>query len=73
MTNAGVFFPFWDKGPLRSAQDRDFFARDWLSTSIEEFITALDAYIRRYNKVRIKSSLGFRGPAQHRRRLGIAA
>jgi len=50
-----------------------FFARDWLSTSIEEFAAALDAYIRWYNEVRIKSSLGFRSPAQHRRRLGIAA
>ncbi|MDG0857692.1 IS3 family transposase, partial [Roseateles puraquae] len=50
-----------------------FFARDWLSTSIEEFVAALDAYIRWYNEVRIKSSLGFRSPAQHRRRLGIAA
>ena len=50
-----------------------FFARDWLSTSIEEFVAALDAYIRWYNEVRIKSSLGFRSPAQHRQRLGIAA
>ncbi len=43
-----------------------FFARDWLSTSIEEFVAALDAYIRWYNEVRIKGSLGFRSPAQHR-------
>jgi len=50
-----------------------FFARDWLSTSIEEFVAALDAYIHWYNEVRIKSSLGFRSPAQHRQRLGIAA
>ena len=50
-----------------------FFARDWLSTSIEEFVAAVDAYIRWYNEARIKSSLGFRSPAQHRRRLGIAA
>ena len=50
-----------------------FFARDWLSTSIEEFMAAVDAYIRWYNEVRIKSSLGFRSPAEHRRRLGIAA
>lgn len=50
-----------------------FFARNWLSTSIEEFIAALDAYIRWYNEVRIKSSLGFRSPAQHRRQVGIAA
>lgn len=50
-----------------------FFARDWLTTTIEEFVAAVDAYIRWYNEARIKSSLGFRSPAQHRRRLGIAA
>ena len=50
-----------------------FFARDWLTTTIEEFVTALDAYIRWYNEVRIKRSLGFRSPAGHRRSLGIAA
>ena len=49
-----------------------FFSRDWLSTTIEEFVTALDAYIRWYNGVRIKSSLGFLSPIEHRRRLGIA-
>ncbi|HQC97828.1 MAG TPA: IS3 family transposase [Aquabacterium sp.] len=50
-----------------------FFARDWLSTTIEDFVAALDAYIRWYNEVRIKSSLGFRSPAEHRRSLGLAA
>lgn len=50
-----------------------FFAREWLSTTIEEFVAALDAYIRWYNGVRIKSSLGFRSPANHRKSLGIAA
>mgnify|MGYP000043451966 CR=1 FL=1 len=50
-----------------------FFARDWFTTTIEEFVTALDAYIRWYNEVRIKRSLGFRSPAGHRRSLGIAA
>ena len=50
-----------------------FFARQWLSTTIEEFVAALDAYIRWYNDARIKSSLGFRSPAGHRRSLGIAA
>ena len=50
-----------------------FFSRDWLTTTIEEFVAALDAYIRWYNHVRIKSSLGFRSPAEHRRSLGIAA
>jgi len=49
-----------------------FFSRDWLSTTIEEFVAALDAYIHWYNDVRIKRSLGFRSPAEHRRNLGIA-
>ena len=49
-----------------------FFSRDWLSTTIEEFVAALDAYVRWYNGVRIKSSLGFLSPIEHRRRLGIA-
>lgn len=50
-----------------------FFARDWLPTTIEEFVAALDAYIHWYNDARIKSSLGFHSPAEHRRNLGIAA
>jgi transposase InsO family protein len=50
-----------------------YFVQDWLSTTIEEFVTALDAYIRWYNDARIKSSLGFRGLAEYRRCLGIAA
>jgi hypothetical protein len=32
-----------------------FFSRDWLSTTIDEFVAALDAYIRWYNDARIKS------------------
>ena len=49
------------------------YGRDWLSSSIEEFVAALDAYIHWYNDVRIKSSLGFRSPTDHRRCLRIAA
>lgn len=49
-----------------------FSTRDWLLTSIEEFVAAVDAYTHWYNEVRIKSSLGFQGPAEHRRRLGLA-
>jgi transposase InsO family protein len=48
-----------------------FHARSWLSTSIEEFIAALDTYIRWYNERRIKSSLSFRRTAQQHRPLGI--
>ena len=50
-----------------------FFSREWLSTTVEEFVAALDAYIRWYNDARIKSSLGFQSPAEYRRRLGITA
>jgi transposase InsO family protein/transposase-like protein len=50
-----------------------FYARDWLSTTIEEFVAVLDAYIRWYNEARIKISLGFRSPLEYRRNLGIAA
>ena len=50
-----------------------FFTRDWLSTTIEKFVAAVDAYIRWYNDARIKISLEFRSPVEHRRSLGIAA
>lgn len=50
-----------------------FYARDWLSTTIQEFVATLDSYIRWYNDTRIKDSLGFRSPIEHRRNLGIAA
>ena len=49
-----------------------FYARDWLNTTIDDFIAALDAYIRWYNHARIKISLGARSPREHRRTLGIA-
>ncbi len=50
-----------------------FYSRDWLSTPIDEFVAALDAYIRWYNESRIKISLGYRSPMEHRRNLAIAA
>jgi transposase InsO family protein len=49
-----------------------FFSRNWLSTTIEEFVAALDAYIHWYNEARIKMSLGFLSPTAHRRGLGLA-
>jgi len=50
-----------------------FYSRNWLSTTIEEFVAAVDAYIRWYNEERIKISLGFRSPTEHRRNLGLAS
>jgi transposase InsO family protein len=47
----------------------------WRSLEIEffrddEFMAAIDAYIRWYNEARIKLSLGARSPIEHRRSLG---
>ena len=50
-----------------------FYPRSWMSTTIEQFVEALDSYIGWYNEERIKSSLGFRSPVEHRRSLGLAA
>lgn len=36
-------------------------------------VASVDAYIRWYNEGRIKISLGFRSPIEHRRNLGLAA
>jgi transposase InsO family protein/transposase-like protein len=49
-----------------------FYSRDWLHTTIDDFVACLDAYIRWYNEARIKVSLGARSPIEHRRSLGIA-
>jgi transposase InsO family protein/transposase-like protein len=49
-----------------------FYARDWRSTTIEQFIRVLDDYIRWYNESRIKISLGFRSPIEYREDLGLA-
>lgn len=50
-----------------------FYPQSWMSTTIEQFVETLDSYIRWYNEKRIKSSLGFRSPIEHRRSLGLAA
>ena len=50
-----------------------FYPRNWQSTSIEQFIQALDSYIRWYNEKRIKISLGALSPVEYRERLGLAA
>lgn len=61
------------EGFLGRLKTEMFLARDWLSTGIEVFVTALGAWSLSYNSLRNKGSLGFRSPAQHRRHLGIAA
>ena len=50
-----------------------FFGRSWQGWSIEEFMDELDDYIRWYNEVRIKESLGGLSPLRYRERLGLAA
>jgi transposase InsO family protein len=47
-------------------------SRNWLNTTIDQFIAELDAYIRWYNEARIKISLGSLSPHEHRKSLGIA-
>jgi putative transposase len=50
-----------------------FHPRNWQSTTIEQFIGALDAYIRWYNEKRIKISLGALSAVEYRKSLGIIA
>ena len=50
-----------------------FYGRDWAGVTIEELMGMLDAYLRWYRDVRIKSDLDYRSPMQYRRDLGLAA
>jgi len=49
-----------------------FYSRRWLTTTMHEFVSALDTYMRWHNEARIKISLGSRSPIEYRRTLGIA-
>ena len=50
-----------------------FYGCDWSGVAIEEFMGMLDAYLRWYRDVRIKSGLDYRSPMQYRRDLGLLA
>jgi transposase InsO family protein len=50
-----------------------FYPRDWRSTTIAQFVAALDDYIRWYNEKRLKSSLGYLSPIEYRESLGLTA
>lgn len=50
-----------------------FYPRNWQATTIEQFIEAVDSYIRWYNEKRIKISLGSLSPVEYRESLGLAA
>ena len=60
------------EGSFGRLKNEMFYARTWLDTTTEEFIAALDTYIRWYNEARIKISLGSLSPIEHRRSLGLA-
>ncbi|MCV6574092.1 IS3 family transposase, partial [Pseudomonas aeruginosa] len=48
-----------------------FYPGNWQSTTIEQFIEAVDTYIRWYNEKRIKVSLGRLSPVEYRQKLGL--
>jgi len=50
-----------------------FYPRDWKNATIEQFIAAVDSYIRWYNEKRIKISLGSLSPIEYRESLGLTA
>lgn len=49
------------------------YPRNWQFTTIEQFIQAVDGYIRWYNEQRIKFSLGSLSPIEYRESLGLTA
>ena len=49
-----------------------FYGCDWSGVTIEEFMGMLDAYLRWYRDIRIKSDLDYRSTMQCRRDLGLA-
>ena len=50
-----------------------FYPRNWVATTIDQFIQVVDSYIRWYNEKRIKISLGSLSPIEYRESLGYAA
>ena len=50
-----------------------FYPRDWQSTTLEQFIQAVDTYLCWYNEKRIKISLGSLSPLEYRASLGLTA
>ena len=50
-----------------------FHGCDWAGVTIDEFAGMLDAYMRWYRDVRIKSDLGYRSPMAYRMELGLVA
>ena len=50
-----------------------FYGCDWSGVTIEQFMGMLDAYLRWYRDVRIKSDLGYKSPMAYRMELGLVA
>lgn len=50
-----------------------FYPQDRKNATIEQFIEALDSYVRWYNEKRIKIALGSVSPIEFRVSLGLAA
>lgn len=50
-----------------------FYPRNWQGITIDQFIRAVDSYIRWYNEKRIKISLGSLSPIEYRESLGFTA
>lgn len=50
-----------------------YYHRDWIDTTIEEFMQPVNSYIRWHNQHQIKLSLGGLSPLEYRQNLGIAA
>ena len=57
----------------RSIEDRGFHHGNWQSTTVDQFTQAFNSYIRGYNEMQIKMSLGARSPIDCRRSLGPMA
>ncbi|MBB5498788.1 transposase InsO family protein [Paraburkholderia sp. MM5384-R2] len=61
------------KGFFGRLKNELFYPRNWKSTTIEQFVSILDAHIRWYNEKRIKISLGALSPVEYRKSLGFVA
>jgi putative transposase len=59
------------EGFFGKVKNEMFYSRSWLGISLEDFMHALDTYLRWYNESRIKMSLQAMSPVEFRRSLGM--
>lgn len=50
-----------------------FYSQDWHTVTLNQFIDALDSYLRWYNEKRVKVALGGLSPLEYRSSLGLVA